>query len=293
MRLQSLNRVNRFITLLRPKQWVKNLLIFLPGILAGNVFKESNWLLGLVGFVSFSFMASAGYILNDIRDIDDDRKHPVKRNRPLASATIKIRHAFLLSVVLIVFGLGISYLLGLKPLGILGLYFVINWIYSGSLKSVRFFDVIILTGFYIIRLVYGAAITNTELTGWFIITLTFACLALSLNKRQMECTISEQEKIPGRNYTKKDMVLLQILAVGFGISSLVFLNIHSYFILLVRNPLIMATINLIAAYLIMLYFDNSQDQSDDPVERIIKNPVIVIMVLVLLALYLYEILLNK
>lgn len=285
--------MNEYISLLRPKHLIKTLLVFLPGIFAGNIFTEINWLLLAVGFVSFSFIASAGYIINDIIDIDKDRLHPLKKNRPLALAKIKVRHALVLSFVLVAFGLGISFPLGLKPLGILFLYFVINWIYSVAIKSLRFLDIIVLTSFYIFRLAYGAAVTNTELTGWFIITISFACLALSLKKRQVECLISIPNKIPGRSYTKKDALTLQILAIGFGISSLVFLNIHSYFVLQVRNPLFMAAINLIGAYLIMLYFDTSKDQSDDPVERIIKNPTIVILVLVLLALYLYEVFLNR
>lgn len=291
--MRRLNSVNAFITLLRLKHWIKNLIIFLPGILAGNVLNELNWLWYSVGFISFSFIASTGYILNDIRDIDEDRQHPLKKERPLASATIKVRHAFLLALLFGITGLGISFFLGIKPMLLLVLYLIINWVYSVAIKSLRFLDIIVLTAFYIIRFAYGAAITNTELTGWFIITVTFACLALSLNKRQMECSISEQERLPGRNYTKGDVVMLQILAICFGISSLVFLNIHSFFVLLVRDPLVMATINLIAAYLIMLFFDTSKNQSDDPVERIIKNPITVLMVLVLLVLYLYEIHLNK
>jgi 4-hydroxybenzoate polyprenyltransferase len=292
MELRNLNRMSAFITLMRPKQWVKNLLIFLPNIVAGNFINEFSWLFLFFGFVSFSLIASSGYILNDIRDIDEDRQHPVKRNRPLASATIKVRYAFTFSLVLLFFGMGISISLGLKPLVILAIYLIINWIYSIAIKSERFLDIIVLTGFYIIRLVYGAAIANVELTGWFIMTITFACLSLSLNKRQIQCTLNTQEKTPGRNYSKQDIIPLQIFAIGFGIISIVFLNIHSYFVLFVRSPFVITTINLIAIYLIMSYFDTSKDQSDDPVERIIKNPINLIMILILLIFYIYEILLS-
>ena len=89
---------------------------------------------------------------------------------------------------------------------------------------------------------------------------------------------------------KRTLFLLQIFAIGFGIVALVFLNIHSYFVLFVRNPYSIATINLIAVYLIMSYFDNSKDPSDDPVERILKNPITVIMAVILLGFYVYELL---
>ncbi|MBK9390574.1 MAG: UbiA prenyltransferase family protein [Bacteroidetes bacterium] len=282
--------MHELILLPRPKHWVKNLLIFLPSILDGNLFINLNWIHLSAGFVSFSLVASSGYIFNDIRDIDEDRQHPVKRNRSLASATIKVRYAFIYSLVLLFCGLGISVFLGLKPLGILILYSSVNWIYSIVIKSVRFLDIIILTGFYIIRLVYGATIANVELTGWFIITIAFACLALSTNKRQILCSINTKDKTPGRTYTKQDIIPLQIFAIGFGIISLVFLNIHSYFVLLVRNPYSIMIINLIAVYLIMSYFDTSKDLSDDPVERILKNPTIIIMTLILFGFYVFELL---
>lgn len=293
MELKNLNKVNQFILLLRPKHWLKNLLIFLPAILAASIFQKENLWVSLFGFISFSLIASAGYVLNDIRDVDKDRLHPVKRNRPLAHATIKVRYAFAVAFLLIIVGFGISSLLGLNALRILLFYFILNWIYSVSIKSARFLDIIVLTSFYIIRIVYGAVITNIELTGWFLVTVTFACLSLSLNKRQLECSISIKEKIPGRSYTKEDVVLLQSLAVSFGICSLVFLNIHSYFVLMVKRPLVMVAINLISIYLILLYFDTSKDKSDDPVERIIKNPISLVMIVALLVLYLSEIFLNK
>jgi 4-hydroxybenzoate polyprenyltransferase len=290
MGLRNLNSKGDLILLMRPRQWIKNLLIFLPSVLSGNLINELNWVLLIVGFISFSLVASSGYIFNDIRDIDEDRQHPIKRKRPLAAATLKVRYAFAFSLILLFIGLGISVTLGIKPLGILIMYSVANWIYSIVIKSVRYLDIIVLTGFYIIRLVYGAAIANVELTGWFVITLAFACLALSTNKRQIQCALITQDKTPGRNYTKQDIIHLKIFAIGFGIVSLVFLNIHSYFVLFVRNPYSLTIINLIAVYLIMSYFDTSKDQSDDPVEKILKNPAIIIMTLILLGIYVYELL---
>ena len=137
---------------------------------------------------------------------------------------------------------------------------------------------------------FGAVIANVELTGWFLITITFGCLALSTHKRQIQCTLNTQDKTPGRNYTKEDIVHLQIFAIGFAIIAVVFLNIHTYFVLFVRNPYSITTINLIAVYLIMSYFDDSKDHNDDPVERILKNPITLIMSLILLGFYVFELL---
>jgi decaprenyl-phosphate phosphoribosyltransferase len=288
MELKKLNKMNEFISLLRPKHWIKNLIIFFPSILASNILKQENWLLGIFGFVSFSFIASSGYIFNDIRDIERDRLHPFKKNRALASATIKIRHAFILALILIIFGFGLSFLLGLNSLGIIVLYFFVNWIYSIKIKSVRFLDIFVLTSFYIIRIVYGAVITNTEITGWFLVTILFACLSLSLNKRAMECLISTENKIPGRDYTKDDHTLLQFFSIIMGISSIIFFLIHSYFVLLINNPLFMVLIAFISIYLILVYFDTSKTKSDDPVDRILNNRIALVLIVVLILVYFFK-----
>lgn len=274
---------------LRPRHWVKNLLIFIPGLLA-EVFTDADKLLNaILGFIAFCLMASAGYILNDIRDIDKDRLHPHKRKRPLASASVKVGNVFILAVLLIIISATISFILGIKSLIIISTYFLLNWAYSVKLKQIRFLDIIILSGFYIIRLLYGSAITDTLLTDWFIITMTFACICLSLNKRHMECIVTTQNELPGRDYSKNDATLLQTLSVVFGIATLVFLNIHSSFILKINSPIPVALFNLIAACLLMVYFDHRNEKNDDPVEQVLKNPVIIILGVILLTIYTYEI----
>lgn len=292
MVLRKLNSIRVYFKLIRFRHWIKNFLIFTPSILAKNFTENYNWLYLIIGFLTFSFISSSGYILNDIRDIDKDRQHPIKKNRPLASASVKVRYSFLLSILLLTAGLGISLFLGTKPLLILLFYFLVNWLYSNVIKSIRFLDIIFLSIFYITRLFFGATIAHNELTGWFLITITSACLAFLLNKRQVECSIISHHQIPGRDYSKDDLVFLQIMAIGFGIFSLVVFNIHAYFIVLINNPFILTAMNLTAIFLILSFFNNSKIHDDDPIERILKSPANIVMSLLFLSLYFFEIYVN-
>lgn len=277
------------LALLRPKHWAKNILIFLPVILAGK-FRETPLIIdAMLGFVSFSLMASSGYILNDIRDIDRDRAHPRKSRRPLAAAQISVVQALAVAIILLGISVAMSAYLGKIPLLYLLVYFVLNYLYSTFLKAVRFFDIIILSSFYLIRLFYGSAVTDAELTGWFLATTTLSFLTLSTNKRFMECLLSKHDKIPGRGYTKEDATFLQIFSVTFAVGTLVLLNMHAFFVLHIQAPLAIGLINLFAAGIMFAYFDNKNNMSDDPVDRVLKNPLLLVMTVLFIAVYAWEV----
>ena len=200
---------NKYLQVLRPSHWIKNIIIALPVVLSNQI--NNNSLINLLlGIISFSLLASAGYILNDIKDIENDRQHSTKRYRPIAAGDIDITHSFTLSLVLILISLGISYSIGLYPLLITIFYFILNYFYSIIGKQIRFIDVIILSSFYIIRVFYGASINNVNLTGWFVATLTLSVLSLSIHKRYMECKNSGVQEIAGRGYNKSNELFLQI-----------------------------------------------------------------------------------
>src|SRR5690349_8574504 len=116
------------IKLLRPKDWAKNLFIFIPSFFAEKFFDINNIYRLVLAFVAFSFMASCIYILNDYRDIEDDRKHPVKRNRPLASGKVKKSVGLFIAGLLFIGSVAIAYFLDNRGqfLFILGLYFILN-----------------------------------------------------------------------------------------------------------------------------------------------------------------------
>lgn len=275
--------------LLRPKHWVKNVLIALPPVLAGKLSLHEIPTNLLLGILSFSLMASAGYILNDIRDIERDRAHPRKMFRPLAAAAVPVQHALLLALLLIGISIAISVYLGTQALMCIALYFALNYAYSTFLKGISYFDIIILSSFYLLRLFYGSFLTEAELTGWFLATTTMAFLTLSTHKRYMECIISKHEKIPGRGYEKSDAGMLQLFSAVFAVDTLVLLNMHAFFVLHIESPVFFGLINLFSAGMIFAYFDQRRNDSDDPVERVLKNPLLLIMTVLFIGVYAWEV----
>ena len=283
---------NKYLQVLRPSHWIKNIIIALPVVLSNQI--NNNSLINLLlGIISFSLLASAGYILNDIKDIENDRQHSTKRYRPIAAGDIDITHSFMLSLVLILVSLGISYSIGIYPLLITIFYFILNYFYSIIGKQIRFIDVIILSSFYIIRVFYGASINNVNLTGWFVATLTLSVLSLSIHKRYMECKNSGVQEIAGRGYNKSNELFLQILMINFGIAAIILLNIHAYFVLNITTPIFYVLINLSSAAILFFYFDDSINKSEDPVNRIIKNKKLLATLIIFLFTYIFEIIKNK
>lgn len=280
-----------YFKLLRPKHWLKNVLIGLP-LLLSNQYSTSSIYHFLSGFIAFSALASGGYILNDIRDVEKDRLHHKKKDRPIASGTVDVGNAFFLALVLILISFMTSYYIGLNAFFVAVLYFAVNYFYSLWGKEIRFFDILLLSSFYIIRIIYGSTINDVPLTGWFMATLTFAVLSLSINKRFMECKNSSFEKIPGRGYTKSDQFFLQILMINLTIGAIVLLNIHAYFVLQISSPLFFVLINLATCYIALFYFDDSSNKSEDPVERILTSKSLLATIFIILTVYVYEILMK-
>jgi decaprenyl-phosphate phosphoribosyltransferase len=282
---------NKYLRLIRPKHWIKNLIIALPLILSNNFNASSLSNLGL-GIISFCFLASAGYILNDIRDVENDRLHPIKRNRPLASGIINIGSAFYLSLILITGSLLLSFIINKWAFLISFIYFITNYYYSIKGKKIRFIDIVLLSSFYLIRIFYGAIICDVKITGWFIATITLAVLSLSTNKRFMECLNSSVKDIPGRGYSADDSVFLQIIMINFAMSSIVLLNIHAYFVLNITNSIFFVLLNLLAASISLFYFDQSKNKSEDPVERILKNKGLLVSLIFFVGIYFYEMIIK-
>lgn len=282
---------NKYLKLIRPKHWVKNFIIALPLVLSNNLNFNSLFNL-LLGIFAFSLLASGGYILNDIRDIENDRLHLTKRNRPLAKGIINISSAFYLSILLIIGSFFLSFYINKWAVIISFIYFITNYYYSVIGKRIRFIDIILLSSFYIIRIFFGSIICDVKLTGWFVATLTLAVLSLSINKRFMECSNSSIKDIPGRAYSSDDVQFLQIIMINFAMSSIVLLNIHAYFVLNITSSIFFVLLNLLAATISLFYFDQRKNKSEDPVERIIKNKALLVSLFFFISLYFYEIIIK-
>ncbi len=173
-----------YIKLLRPKDWAKNLFLFIPLFFAGE-FTNTDKIIQLIwGFLSFSFIASSIYIINDYMDIEDDRKHPVKKNRPLASGAVKKSVALVIFFVLLIGGFLMAWWIRDKFLFVLGLYFLLNMGYSFGLKAIPVLDILILSAGFIFRIKAGSIITYTALSEWIMIMVFLLALFMAIGKRR-------------------------------------------------------------------------------------------------------------
>jgi 4-hydroxybenzoate polyprenyltransferase len=200
---------------LRIHQWIKNILIFLPIIAAHRGLDLSRLIPTLIAFFSFSLMASATYLVNDVMDLGPDRMHPRKRFRPLAAGDIGIPAALAGSLGLFFGGLALSGYTGVLvvPFLIL-LYSVTSLAYSLSLKRIALFDVYVLSGLYTLRIVVGSEAGNIPLSGWFLSFAIFLFLSLGFAKRAAELhRAGSPPQVPGRGYSATDLQTV----VSFGI----------------------------------------------------------------------------
>jgi 4-hydroxybenzoate polyprenyltransferase len=175
-----------YIKLLRPKDWAKNLFLIVPSFFAGQFFVPSLAPHILFGFLAFCFFASSIYIINDYRDIEDDRKHPVKSKRPLASGKVKKSVAVVICIGLLILGCLLGYLAErhFLFLFILGLYFFINLFYSFGLKNIAILDILILSAGFVLRVKGGAVISKVDTSEWLIIMTFLLSLFMAIAKRR-------------------------------------------------------------------------------------------------------------
>lgn len=184
--------MQQYLKLMRVKQWVKNLFVFIPLFFSGNFFNTDLMIQSFVGFVLFSFVASSIYIINDYVDIEKDKKHPEKKNRPLAAGTISKQNAIILFLLLLLISIGGSLLLGNYKVGaILLVYFLMNVAYSLKLKQIAILDVMIIATGFLMRVLVGGYITGIIISDWTILLTFTAALILALGKRRGELINAE------------------------------------------------------------------------------------------------------
>lgn len=176
------------ILLMRPKHYMKNGLIFVPLIFSGQLFQSDLLSKSAWAFLLFSLIASIVYIVNDVHDIDKDKKHPKKKHRPLASGAITIRHATILAIILLCAAIAIGFSIGLNFVGwlFLATYLVINLAYSFGLKNVPILDVSILAAGFLLRILFGGAVVGIEVSHWLYMTVLAGAFYLGLGKRRNE-----------------------------------------------------------------------------------------------------------
>ena len=218
--------VMTWVRALRLHQWFKNLLIFVPLAAAHRVDEVSLVLKACVGFTAFGLLASSVYILNDLLDLPDDRRHPRKRKRPFAAGDIPIISGLIMIPILLMLSCLLALPLPGAFLGVMGGYYLITLGYSLRLKRVVLLDVMVLAGLFTLRMMAGSAAVSIWPSSWLLAFSTFIFLSLAMVKRYAElgtAQVSGTEIATARAYRVSDKEVLSSMGVASGYASVLVL----------------------------------------------------------------------
>jgi len=284
--------IKETIKLMRIKHYIKNLLIFFPLLFSGLYSDIDSVFLCILGFVLFCIVSSIVYVINDIKDIEKDKKHEVKKNRPLAKGSLSVKYAigliFCLSVLYILIS---SYFLvsNIDKLAILLpiIYMVINYFYSAGLKNIVLVDVFIIVIGFLIRLFFGACLIECDVSNWLYLTVMSGAFFLGFGKRRNEILKSKDDtrkvlKDYNKDFLDKNMYVSLTLTVVFysmwSTDSSVIEKINS-------NGLIW-TVPLLLWILFQYSLIIEKDSHGDPVDVFFKNKSILFSIVIYISIIL-------
>jgi 4-hydroxybenzoate polyprenyltransferase len=182
-------KILAIIKSLRLQQWIKNFFVFAPLIFSQNVFNLPLLIKTVLAFVLFCILSGASYLLNDIQDLDEDKLHPKKSKRPLASGKLEKKHALFASLLLVLLGLTGAYFLNINFFIVLLVYFILQIAYSNWLKHVVIIDVFLIATGYFLRVIAGGLAISVQISPWLFICSILIALFLALSKRRHELVL--------------------------------------------------------------------------------------------------------
>jgi len=195
--------IKEIIKSLRPYQWTKNFFVFAPLIFSENIFNFPLILKSVLAFALFCVLSGAIYIWNDLRDIDEDKLHPVKSQRPLASGRLEKTPAVVAFVFLCILGLSLSFALNLNFFFLALGYVLLQLAYSGWLKHVVILDVLLVAAGFLIRVIAGGVAIEVDISAWLLICTFLLALFIALSKRRHELIFLEKEASSHRPILKE------------------------------------------------------------------------------------------
>ncbi len=278
--------IKDFFKLIRIHQWIKNLLVFVPLLLAHQFNFELGWTNSTLAFFSISFLASSLYIVNDILDVQTDREHPEKAKRPIASGKISAYTGGGLAFLLLVLSITISIVISLNFILVLALYAFINILYSLFFKQVPLLDIFILSFLYVIRLYAGSIASMISISNWLLAFSMFFFLSLAALKRFTELLLvpSNEIKNINRPYDSDSSHLIQILGICSCFASIIifilYINSEKVFRLYKSPELLWLVAFLLLLWNLNLWHLANRRKADfDPIWTSVKNPLSLVLAL--------------
>ncbi len=230
-----MNIVTALIKEIRVYQWVKNSLIFTPLLLSHTFSDSARFMDSVIAFFAFNLCASAVYVINDLCDIESDRKHPEKKFRPVAANIISVNFARIITLILVITSFAIAFTLNREFVLVLLGYFLLTLFYSFGLKKVAIVDVIILGGLYTLRIIAGVVVIRVEISYWLIIFSLFIFISLAILKRYIELfnmKARNEMDMSHRGYKVEDITILS--RMGITASNIAILVVALY----IHDPLV-------------------------------------------------------
>ena len=275
-----MQKIKSIIKLLRPKHSVKNLLIFLPLIFGLKHLTFQDLRSSIAGFFVFCFVASSIYIINDYKDINKDRLHPVKKNRPLASGAVTKKEAWICLVTLLSLATLVSILFHFSwvSLALITSYFILNLFYSLGLKNIPIIDVTILATGFLIRLFLGSSLSNIAVSSLLYLVVMSGAFYLGISKRYNEIIKTGSQtrtvlKKYNAEYLKSIMNMFLVLIIVFYTEWCS--NVNSS-----HRDLFLFSVPLLIILIISYIYTAEKDKYGDPADVIMKNKHLAVMGLV-------------
>lgn len=272
--------MKQYLKLMRVHHYIKNLLIFAALGCSGQFFRTEKLVAAFFGFLTFCLFSSVVYIINDIRDAEKDRNHPTKRHRPIASGSVSLTQAWILCAVLFAAGVFCAAFVRVpSSILLLSLYLVLNLAYSFGLKDFPILDIAILASGFLIRILYGAVITDITISNWLYLTVVAMSSYFSLGKRRNEL------RQMGENHSRK---VLSAYSLGFLDKSMgmcltmtiVFYALWSMddnTLLLYNGKNMVYTVPLVMIITLKYSLNIEGDSDGDPVEVLLHDRVLLIL----------------
>lgn len=279
-------KIKNYIKLIRVKHWLKNGLVFLPIFFSSNIFNINLLLTSVLAFFIFSFTSSIVYVVNDMSDIEKDKLHPVKKNRPLASGAISIPMARVVIVILFVLVALLSFFaykennnvfVFLIPL----IYLVLNIMYSKGLKNIPIIDVVILVSGFVFRVMYGGVITDIEVSKYLYLMIIFGAFYLGFGKRRNEIIKNgEKSRKVLELYNKEFLDKNMYVMLGLAVVSYTLWCVDPATIARVGNDYLFWTIPLLIIILLLYSLNIEGNSHGDPIEVILADKKLLVTVFI-------------
>ncbi|MFH1126168.1 MAG: UbiA prenyltransferase family protein, partial [Candidatus Altiarchaeota archaeon] len=259
--------------LLRTNQWYKNLVIYLALFLTKGIFNWELLLKTTLGFASLCFISSSYYIINDILDLKEDRRHPEKKKRPIAAGEVENGTAFLISVIMMALSLALAYILSLKfmlfPIALM----TSSMLYNLWSRKIAILDIHFIAFNFLLRAVSGTVLVDVYPTPWLIITIFFIALFLAVGKRKADLSVLDKGALKERKvYSVYDEKLLDMMIIAITAILMLTYNLYTFLAHNKPYPYMMLTIPVVSFVIFRyLYFISINDEIARDTHKVFRD----------------------